>query len=75
MVNPKRSRAGHKALSHFGTTTVSPAALSRQARSAAQGRGAADRSRAAQRAVNTKGAGARHSAAVKAARTRKKSSS
>ena len=50
--------------------TSSPAALSRQAHSAARGRTAADRSAAARKAARTKGPAGRHAPAAKGARTR-----
>lgn len=68
----KRSRAVKSALKREGKAAASPAALSRQASSAARKRSAADRHRAAMKAVKTKGATGRHKAAVKAAATRKK---
>ncbi len=55
-----------------GHSAASSSSLSRQARSAAQKRSAADRSRAARKAVETKGPRARSVAAKKAARTRAK---
>ena len=50
----KRSRATSKALRREGHSAASPAALARQARSAAKKRTRADRSRAARRAVRTR---------------------
>jgi uncharacterized protein DUF6496 len=67
---PRVSRAVTKALKREPHNTVSHKALSRQARSAASGRTAAQRSAAAQKAVRTKGAAGRSAAAKKAARTR-----
>lgn len=55
-------REGHRAASHE--------ALSKQARSAAKGRTAADRSQAAKKGARTKGPAERSAAARKAARTR-----
>ncbi len=68
----KRSRAVEGALKREGKAAASPAALSRQASSAARKRSAAERHRAAVKAVKTKGAAGRHRAAVKAAATRKR---
>ena len=66
----RRSRAMRKVLQREGTSAASHAALSRQAKSAARQRSAADRSRAAKKASRTKGAAGRKAAARKAARTR-----
>lgn len=66
----KRSRATTKALKREGRSAASPAALSKQARTAARKRSAASRSAAARKAVRTKGPGVRSAAARKAARTR-----
>jgi hypothetical protein len=52
--SPTRSRATRKALRREGTAAASKTALSRQARSAARKRGAADRSRAGKRAAATR---------------------
>lgn len=71
-ISATRSRARVKALKRESTTAASPAALSRQARSAAKKRSAADRSAAARKAVATKGPKKRSVAAKKAARTRAK---
>jgi hypothetical protein len=71
-VSKKRSRASVKALKREPTSTVSRKALSKQARTAAKKRSAADRSAAAQRAARTKGPQVRSQAAKKAARTRKR---
>lgn len=69
-VSAKRSRARVRALKRESTDAASPAALSRQAHSAARRRGAADRSAAARKAAQTKGPRKRSQAAKKAARTR-----
>jgi hypothetical protein len=66
----KRSRAVSMALKREGRSAASPGALSRQARSSARRRSAAQRSAAAKRAVRTKGPAKRSAAAKKAARTR-----
>ncbi|HSL70106.1 MAG TPA: DUF6496 domain-containing protein, partial [Longimicrobiales bacterium] len=66
----KRSRAVRGALKRAGRDAASPEALSRQGRSAARKRSAADRSRAAKKAARTKGAAGRSRAAKKAARSR-----
>ncbi|HZR60647.1 MAG TPA: DUF6496 domain-containing protein [Xanthobacteraceae bacterium] len=71
---PRVSRAVSRALKREPRSTASPAALSRQARSAAQGRTAAQRSASARQAAHTKGAARRSAAAKKAARTRKRHS-
>jgi hypothetical protein len=68
--SPKRSRAVKKALEREPKSTASKPALSRQAKSAAGRRSAADRSAAARRAARTKGPAKRSSAARRAARTR-----
>jgi hypothetical protein len=67
---PGVSRAVKKVLEHEPRSTVSHAALSRQARGAAKRRSAAQRSTAARKAAKTKGAARRSAAAKKAARTR-----
>jgi Family of unknown function (DUF6496) len=67
---PRVSRAVSRALKREPRNTVSRAALSRQARSAARGRTAAERSASARKAAQTKGATRRSAAAKKAARTR-----
>lgn len=54
MRSRKRARAGLKALSRFGTDTVGPDALSRQARDAARARPAAERRNAARKAARTR---------------------
>jgi hypothetical protein len=73
--SPARSRATTKALKQEGHEAASPAALSRQARTAAAKRPASERSAAAKKAARTKGPAVRAAAAKKAARTRAKSSS
>ncbi len=67
---PRVSRAVSRALKREPRNTASHAALSRQARSAAQGHTAAHRSASARKAAHTKGAPRRSAAATKAARTR-----
>lgn len=69
-VNPTRSRARTRVQRKEGHEAASPAALSKQTRTAAQQRTAADRSAAARKAVQTKGPAERSTAAKKAARTR-----
>jgi hypothetical protein len=71
---PRISRAVSRALKREPRNTASHAALSRQARSAARGRTAAQRSASARQAARTKGAAGRAAAAKKAARTRKRHS-
>jgi Family of unknown function (DUF6496) len=71
---PRVARAVKQALEREPRSTISPKALSRQARSAASGRSATQRSAAARKAVRTKGAAGRSAAAKKAARTRKRRS-
>ena len=71
---PRVSRAVSRALKREPRSTASPAALSRQARSAARGRTAAQRSASARQAARTKGAARRSAAAKKASRTRKRHS-
>jgi len=66
----KRSRAIKTALKREGHQAASRKSLSRQAKTAASKRSAADRSSAARKAVRTKGAAERSAAARKAARTR-----
>jgi len=66
----KRSRAIKRALKREGHRAASRTALSKQARSAARGRTAAERSAAAKKAARTKGHAERSAAARKAARTR-----
>jgi hypothetical protein len=70
--SPKRARAAKRALKREGTSAGSTRALSRQARSAARKRTAADRSAAARKAARTKGPAKRAAAARKAAKTRKR---
>ncbi|TIV63393.1 MAG: DNA-binding protein [Mesorhizobium sp.] len=67
---PKVSTAVSKVLEGEPKSTASHKALSRQAKSAASGRTAAERSAAARKAAQTKGAAGRSAAARKAARTR-----
>lgn len=69
-ISATRSRAREDALKREPHQAGSQASLSRQARSAARLRTAADRSAAAQKAVRTKGVRGRSRAAKKAARTR-----
>ena len=71
---PRVSRAVSRALKREPRNTASGAALSRQARTAARGRTAAQRSASARQAARTKGATRRSAAAKKAARTRKRHS-
>jgi hypothetical protein len=66
----RRSRAISAALKREGRAAASQTALSRQARSAAKKRPAAERSAAAEKAVRTKGPAKRHAAAMKAVRTK-----
>lgn len=68
--SPRRARATENALKREGTAAASPAALSRQAKSAAAKRGSSARSAAAKKAARTKGTSKRSAAAKKAARTR-----
>lgn len=74
-VSKTRSRARVKALKREPTSTVSRKALSKQARTAAGKRTAADRSAAAKKAARTKGPRERAAAARKGARTRKRHAS
>ena len=67
---PRAARAVKRALQREPRSTVSRAALSRQAKSAASRRGRLKRAAAGRKAVRTKGAAARSMAARKAARTR-----
>jgi hypothetical protein len=69
-VDPVRSAAREKAMKKEPHTAATPAALSKQARSAAQQRTAADRSASAKKATRTKGPSVRSAAAKKAAQTR-----
>src|SRR5437764_6251179 len=64
----KRSRAIKRALKREGHSAASRAALAKQARAAARGRTAAERSAAAKKAARTKGPAERAAAARKAAR-------
>ena len=67
---PRLSRAVSRALKREPRTSASHAALSRQARSAARTRTAAQRAASARQAVRNKGPARRSAAAKKAARTR-----
>jgi hypothetical protein len=67
----KRSRATSGALRRESRSSVSHAALSRQAQRSARKRGRGSRHRAAMAAVRTKGRAGRSRAAAKAARTRR----
>jgi|SRR5579883_344036 len=67
---PRVKRAVSRVLKREPKDTVSPSALSRQARGAARRRSAASRSAAARKAAQTKGRAGRVAAARKAARTR-----
>lgn len=69
-VSRTRSRARRKALKREPHQAASRKELSRQARSAARRRTAAERSAAARKAARTKGSRGRSEAARKAARTR-----
>ena len=69
-VSRTRSRATKTALKHEGHSAASPQALSKQAKSAAKKRTAAERSASARKAAKTKGPAKRSAAARKAARTR-----
>ncbi|PWT78805.1 MAG: DNA-binding protein [Bacteroidetes bacterium] len=69
-ISQTRSRARENALKREPTSTVSHAALSRQAHDAAMNRSSAERSASARKASQTKGARGRSIAAQKAARTR-----
>jgi hypothetical protein len=68
--SPKRARGAKRALEREPKSTASKPALSRQAKSAAGRRSAADRSAAARRGARTKGPAKRSTAARRAARTR-----
>jgi len=70
-VSPRRSRARLKALKKESRSAASHSELSKQARSAAKKRTAAERSAAARKAVKTKGPRELSQAGKKAARTRK----
>jgi len=69
-VSRRRSRATLGALEREDEAAASPAALARQARSAASKRSPAERSAAARKGAQTKGAAGRSAAARKAAQTR-----
>jgi hypothetical protein len=69
-VDPTRSRAREKVMKKEPHTAASPAALSKQARTAAQQRTATDRNASAKKAARTKGPSVRSAAAKKAAKTR-----
>jgi hypothetical protein len=71
-VSRTRSRATLRALQQQGTGSVSPRALSQQARSSARRRGATARHKAAEKTVRTKGKAGLRAAARKAARTRQR---
>lgn len=68
--HPRVSRAVSRTLKHERRSSVSHAALSRHATSAASRRTAAQRSAASRKAAHTKGHTGRSAAAKKAARTR-----
>jgi len=72
-VSRTRSKATSDALKKEGHSAASTASLSKQAKSAAAKRTAADRSASARKAAKTKGPEERSAAARKAARTREKS--
>jgi hypothetical protein len=69
-VDATRSRARTKVQKKEGTAAASPAALSKQAKTAAQQRTAGERSASARQAVRTKGPAERSASARKAANTR-----
>lgn len=69
-VDPTRSHAREKTMKKEPHAAASPAALSKQARTAAQQRTATDRSASAKKAARTKGPSVRSAAAKKAAKTR-----
>jgi hypothetical protein len=71
-VSRRRSQATLRALQQESTDSVSPRALSQQARSSARRRGATARRSAAEKAVHTKGTSGLRDAARKAARTRQR---
>jgi hypothetical protein len=73
-VSRTRSKATIAALKKEGHSAASSTALSRQAKSAAKKRTAADRSAAARKAASTKGPEERSAAARKAAKTRARKS-
>jgi hypothetical protein len=68
--SPKRSRAILGVLKHEGKQAASPAAIARQAKSAAAKRSPAERSSAARKAAQTRTPAERRASARKAARTR-----
>ena len=70
----RRSRAREEALKREPRSTASHAAMSKQAKKAANKRGSASRKAAAKKAVRTKGKAELRSAAKKAARTRQRRS-
>jgi hypothetical protein len=70
-ISKNRSRARVRSLKKESTSTVSHSALSKQAKSAARGRTAANRSTAAKKAAITKGPRNRSAAAKKAAITKR----
>lgn len=71
-VSPTRSKATTKALQREGTNAASHAALSRQAKSVANRRTAAERSESARKAAASRTPEERSASAKKAARTRKR---
>jgi hypothetical protein len=71
-VSRRRSQATLRALQQKSTHSVSPRALSQQARSSARRRGATARRNAAEKAVHAKGTAGLRDAARKAARTRQR---
>jgi hypothetical protein len=70
--SPRRARAVKQALKRESRSAASRKNLSRQAKTAARRRSAADRSSSARRASRTKGPQVRRSAARRAARTRQR---
>ena len=71
-ISRTRSRATLQALQQQSTGSVSPRALSQQARSSARRRGATARHKAAEKTVRTKGKAGLRAAARRAARTRQR---
>lgn len=69
-IDATRSRARIRAQKKEGTAAASPAALSKQAKTAAQQRTSSERSASAKQASQTKGPAERSAAARKAANTR-----
>ena len=67
---PRAAKAVKRALKREGSAAASPAALARQARSAAARKTSAERSAAAKQGARTKGPAKRSAAARKAAKTR-----